>query len=45
MISAVEKYLNSVKGNTGVWALSDRFSTNQFGSGQQHQAWIFTRAG
>jgi hypothetical protein len=44
MTSAVEKHLNSVEGNIGVWALSDHFPTNQFGSGQQHQAWVFTRA-
>jgi hypothetical protein len=44
MLLAVEKYLNAVEGNTGVWELSERFSTRQFGSGQQHQAWIFIRA-
>jgi hypothetical protein len=44
MILAVAEHINSVKGNNGVWALSDGFSTNQFGSGQQHQAWVFTRA-
>ena len=41
---AVSEHLNNVEGNTGVWRLSERYATIQFGSGQQHQAWIFVRA-
>ena len=42
--SAVSEHLNNVEGNTGVWRLSERYATIQYGSGQQHQAWIFVRA-
>ena len=38
------EHLNNVEGNTGVWRLSEGFATIQYGSGQQHQAWIFVRA-
>ena len=41
---AVSEHLNNVEGNTGVWRLSERYATIQYGSGQQHQAWIFVRA-
>ena len=41
---AVSEHLNNVEGNTGVWRLSEGYATIQYGSGQQHQAWIFVRA-
>ena len=39
----VAAYLNQVPGSTGDWVLVERYPTAMFGSGRQHEAWIFCR--
>jgi hypothetical protein len=41
----VADYLNEVPGSIGGWGLLERYPTKMYSSGEQHEAWIFSRGG